>query len=342
MASDPISGRFTESLAGYRVPAKIRKVLPSGLVRSMQQLRNRLVKALVTRTMPGNGTFEQPQAERLASASLSIIVPIHDAPFVTKRCLASLQRYAQGSEIILIDDGSKLAQTTSTIREFAQRNAWKIRHNETSTGHSAACAAGVQLASRPYLCLLNSDTVVTHRSWRAVTEAFEGDCSIGVVGPSTSSSGNEQTLDVAKRCVFSWNDDEICAFAEKLTLSPLQPVDLSWVSGFAFFIRSSLWNKLGGFDRNLRDHANEIELCKRVKDSGCRTVWVRSSYIHHFGNQSYGELMSAGEIKSREMAAFQYIRDMHHWLPWSWTDLSRSDVSQTTERTENEAANSGS
>lgn len=319
MASDPTSRGLTQSLAAYRVTGRIRRVLPPGLVRAMQELRDRAVKTLVSRSLPAHASFEPSPEERLASASVSIVVPIHDAPVVTKRCLASLQRYAQNSEIILIDDGSRTAETTNMIREFSDRNGWKMRRNDVAAGHSAACATGVGLASRPYICLLNSDTVVTHRGWRAITEAFESDPSIGVVGPSTSSSGNEQTLDVPKRCRFHWNESEICAFAERLAMAPLQPavVDLPFISGFALFIRSSLWQELGGFDQNLKDYANEIELCKRVRDSGCRTVWVRSSYIHHFGNQSYGEVMSDDEIYSRSMAAFQYVRNTHKWLPWS-------------------------
>jgi GT2 family glycosyltransferase len=319
VALDPISGSLTESLAAYRVPGKIRKVLPPGLVRAMQQLRDRLVRTLVSRSLPEHATFEQPHEERLASASVSIIVPIHDAPLVTRRCLVSLQRCAQNSEIILIDDGSRIVETTNVIREFSDRNGWKVSRNEKAAGHSAACATGARLASRPYLCLLNSDTVVTHRSWRAITEAFASNPSIGVAGPSTSSSGNRQTLDVAKRCRFSWNDYEICAFAERLAGARLQPliVDLPWISGFAFFIRSSLWGQLGGFDQKLGDYLNEVELCKRAANSGYRTVWVRSSYVHHFGNQSYGEVMSAREIHSRTLVALQYVRNRHNWLPWS-------------------------
>ncbi len=318
MTSDPIPRGLTQSLAAYRVPGKIRRALPPGLVRAMQQLRDRAVKTLVSRSLPARASFEQSPEERLASARVSIVVPIHDAPAVTRRCLVSLQHRAQDSEIILIDDASRMGETTSVIREFSERNGWKVIRNDTAAGHSAACAAGARVAGRPYLCLLNSDTVVTHRSWRAITEAFDGDPSIGIAGPSTSSSGNEQTLDVPKRCRFHWNENEMCAFAERLAAAALQPaiVDLPFISGFALFIRSSLWKELGGFDPNLKDYANEIELCKRAGNSGRRTVWVRSSYIHHFGNQSYGKVMSAGEIYSRSIAAFQYVRNTHQWLPW--------------------------
>jgi GT2 family glycosyltransferase len=254
---------------------------------------------------------------RAASGSMSIIVPIHDAPLVTRRCLASLERDATKSEIILVDDGSKLAETTELVQKSSSRNGWKVVRSEEPRGHSAACAAGARFATRPYLCLLNSDTVVTPWCWRAIQEVFDTDSSIGVAGPCTSSSGNEQTLDLASKCCLYWNDSQICAFAERLTVAPLQPVifDLPWISGFALFIRSGLWKTLGGFDQNLKNYLNDVELCKRVTNLGYRTVWVRSAYIHHLGNQSHPKILSAAEVQSALLPYLQYIRNKHRWEP---------------------------
>ena len=144
---------------------------------------------------------------------------------------------------------------------------------------------GAEIASRPYLCLLNSDTLVTPWCWYTVKEAFEGDSAIGVAGPSTSESSNEQTVEMAAHCWFYWHDSPICSFAELLTAAYPNPAicDLPWASGFAFFIRRDLWQRLNGFDEHLADYGNELELCKRVRNirlSGGVGA-VRSSYIHH-------------------------------------------------------------
>jgi GT2 family glycosyltransferase len=304
------SNSTSQQFAAWRLPGFIRNALPKVIIGGMQKVKTRVL----SRGLPRNGVFEQPLEHKLASASMSIVVPIHDAPLVTKRCLASLERDATKSEIVLLDDASKLAETANIIREFSSRNAWKVIWNAKAGGHSAACRAGACLASRPYICLLNSDTVVTPWCWRAIEQAFEADPAIGVAGPSTcNSGGNDQNLDVAASCRYYWNDSQICAFAEQLTAAPPQPVilDVAWVSGFAFFIRRSLWEQLQGFDRNIPDYGNEVELCKRVTNKGYRTVWVRSSYIHHFGRQSYANEISDQEVRSRAAAASEYIRRRH-------------------------------
>jgi len=175
-----------------------------------------------------------------------------------------------------------------------------------------ACATGAGLASRRYVCLLNSDTVVTPWCWLPIEEAFESDTRIGVAGPSTSRSGTRQALRVARDCRFEWNDNQICGFADRLRKSPLlrTSIDLPWIGGFALFARRSVWQELGGFNQNLADYGNEIELCNRVRRAGHRTVWVRRAYIHHFAAQSYGQVMARQEIEQRRLAGAQYARQM--------------------------------
>lgn len=299
------SPRSARTLATRFIPRPIKSVF--------YPMRARLLSRGLSR-----GRAVEPCAEdKQASGSMSIVVPIHDAPVVTTRCLESLERDAANAEIILVDDGSKLSQTTGLIQRLGSRNGWKLIRHEEPRGHSAACAAGARQATRPYLCLLNSDTVVTPWCWRAIKDAFESDLSIGVAGPSTSSSGNEQTLDIATNCRSYWNDNQIRAFAERLTTAAFQPfiVDLPWISGFAFFMRRSLWENLGGFDDNLPGYWNDIELSKRVVNSGYRTVWVRSAYIHHLGSQSYRKTLPGPEIEARLLARLEYIRDKHKWDP---------------------------
>lgn len=287
--------------------------LPQGFKAALYPIRARILSRGLSRVR-----FVKPSVDcAAASASMSIIVPIHDAPFVTRRCLASLERDATKSEIILVDDGSKFEETTELIQKSSSRNGWKVVRHEEPRGHSAACAAGARLASRPYLCLLNSDTVVTPWCWETIREVFDADSSIGVAGPSTSSSGNAQTLDIASKCCLYWNDSQICEFAERLTVAPLHPVifDLPWISGFALFIRTSLWEELGGFDQHLKNYLNDVELCKRVTNLGYRSVWVRSAYIHHLGNQSCPKKVSAAEVQSGMLSYLQYVRNKHKWEP---------------------------
>lgn len=295
-------------LLAWHVPAFVRNLLPAAALDRIRRVR----VGLLSRHLPRHAEFAQSREEVEASAGMSVIVPIRDAPEVTRRCLGSLEKYATQAQIVLVDDGSVLPATLAMVAEFSVRNGWEVVRHEQSHGHSQACAAGARLAARPYLCLLNSDTVVTPWCWRGPKELFEIEPNIGVAGPSTSLSPTAQALPLANYCRHYWTDSEIWGFASVTTGNCPEPVwvELPWVSGCALFIRRGLWEELGGFDPHLPDYGNEVELCKRVSKMGYRSVWVRNSYIHHFGQQSYGTLRERS-IFSRILAAKRYIARKH-------------------------------
>jgi len=141
---DARSGSSVQRLPVWRLPGLIRAVLSRAAIDAMSPIRVRVL----SRNLSRKSVFEQTPEHRLASASMSIVVPIHDAPLVTKRCLASLERDATKSEIVLVDDGSRIAETGHVIREFSSRNGWNVIWNAEPRGHSVACAAGAHLASR--------------------------------------------------------------------------------------------------------------------------------------------------------------------------------------------------
>lgn len=256
--------------------------------------------------------------ERVATSRLSIIVPVHDAPNVVSRCLTRLLRYSGNAQVIVVDDGSRLCETRSGLAGAQQRRPdWLFIQHPEPLGHSRACEAGVRLAQRDILCLLNSDAFVTSRSWAGVLGCFN-DLRVAVAGPLTSSAPTSQQVPAANANRFRWKDEELDAFAECLTRpfrsrtpNPLlgkSTYRVELVNGFAFFVRRSVWSEMGGFDPLLRDYGNEDEFCKRALRAGYHLKVSRASYIHHLGKQSFG-----GEGESAERESESYRVQQRHF-----------------------------
>ena len=249
------------------------------------------------------------EEERHSSGMISVVVAVHDSLDVTRRCLNSLEQYGGGAEIIIVDDGSKLETVRQLLDVACSRNGWKLLRNEKASGHSRASEAGAAIATRPYICLLNSDTVVTPRSWYGIARAFEVSPKIAVAGPSTSQTPTAQEVRRALFCRRHWSDEQIWSFAERYTrrhhADPI--VDLPVAGGFAFFVRRSIWDQMKGFDKNLADYGNETELCRRLLREGYRIAWSRASYIHHLGSESYGKTLGIKTIRERCLEADSYI-----------------------------------
>lgn len=272
-------------------------------------MRARLLSIGLSRS----GTFDQPEDEIEASRDISVIVAIHDSPEVTRRCLESIDKYGANAEIILVDDGSQLQETIDLIQDHEQRNGWIVIRHKQPKGHSRSCEAGSRLATRPYLCFLNSDTVLTPWSWRGAKEAFDLDPRIAVTGPTTSWAATKQKIRRAEYCRNYWSNSQIYAFAKKYisNLPPRASTELPYVGGFAFFIRRKIWEEFEGFDNKLTDYGNENELFKRLSEKGFRIVMTQNSYIHHFGRASYGTVMSKETMKRRQLSAQAYIDRLH-------------------------------
>ncbi len=283
----------------------LREHIPESVKQAIRLLRSRFLSIGLRQSE----MFVQSESELEASGYMSVVVAIHDSPDVTRRCLASLERYGGNAEIILIDDCSQLEETINLINEYGERNKWITIRHDKAMGHSRVCEAGCSLATRPYLCLLNSDTVITPWSWRASKQAFESDPMVAVTGPSTSWAATPQIIQRASYCRLYWSDSQINAFAKKYIELQEEPLweDLSRISGFAFFVRRTLWQSYGGFDSNLPDYGNESELCARILRDGHRLVWTKNSYIHHFGQGTYVKLIGKKALSERRMAAQKYI-----------------------------------
>ena len=289
-----------------------RKYIPEPIKKIYQLIRPKLLSIGLAHC----GPFDQPKEEVEASRVFSAVIAIHDSPEVTRRCLESIDKYGANAEVILVDDGSQLQETVDLIQDYEQRNGWIVLRHKEPKRHSRSCEAGSRLATRPYLCFLNSDTVLTPWSWRGAKEAFDSDPRIAVTGPTTSWTATKQAIRRAAYCRNYWTNSQIYAFAKKYisNLPPRTRIELPYVGGFAFFVRRELWNDFGGFDEKLPDYGNETELCKRLSIGGFRIVWTQNSYIHHFGEASYGRIMNKNNIQQKRIAANDYIDSVHNRL----------------------------
>lgn len=260
--------------------------------------------------LPSWKKYYSSNEEMSSGKEVSVIIPVRNSYEITKRCLNSLVRFGTTTQVIIVDDSSDCPQTKSLLIEYCHKHNWKLIQQEKAMGHSIACETGAKIAKSKYLCFLNSDTFVTPWTWLPAVMAFNKYPEIGVTGPSTSYAATKQCLRRAMYCRHYWTDNQICAYAEQYVkhYRASQPIEMyNGVSGFCFFIRTDLWYKLNGFDPALPDYGNESELFQRVQKNGKRVVWLRNSYVHHFGNASYGKIFTYGQLSMRRKAAKEYI-----------------------------------
>lgn len=67
-------------------------------------------------------------------------------------------------------------------------------------------------------------------------------------------------------------------------------IETFWASGGCMFVRADLYHQLGGLDKELYAHMEEVDLCWRMKNAGYRIAYCGSSTVYHVGGSviSYG------------------------------------------------------
>ncbi len=67
-------------------------------------------------------------------------------------------------------------------------------------------------------------------------------------------------------------------------------IETFWAGGGCMFVRSDIYHQLGGLDKDLYAHMEEVDLCWRMKNAGYRIAYCGASTVYHIGGSviSYG------------------------------------------------------
>ena len=58
------------------------------------------------------------------------------------------------------------------------------------------------------------------------------------------------------------------------------------VTGACMMTRHELWDKVGGFSEDFPLNYNDVDYCLKVRDEGCRTVYVPEAELYHYESAS--------------------------------------------------------
>lgn len=64
------------------------------------------------------------------------------------------------------------------------------------------------------------------------------------------------------------------------------PIDITWATGAALFVRTDVYLTVGGLDAKFFAHMEEIDLCWRIHLAGYKIKAVTSSMVYHLGGGS--------------------------------------------------------
>lgn len=218
---------------------------------------------------------------------IAAIVVTYDSEETLDACLRRLRAAEGVVEIRVVDNNSRDASM-----EIAQRHALadpRLRFiaNPDNPGFAVACNQGVRDSNAPVLAFVNPDCFVEgdSLSWllthaAAIRLRDGADALLGA-----DLVGEDGVRDAAARR----RDPDFAAMLRDrsrarlgLAVDPmraLQPVDA--VSGALMLLPRTLFDRVGGFDAAYRLHAEDLDLCRRVRDAGATVACANDVRVVH-------------------------------------------------------------
>lgn len=190
-------------------------------------------------------------------------------------------------EIVVIDNAS-----TDDSVQYLRENfpSVKIVQNAANFGYTKGYNEGLKHLTADYFVLLNSDVEVAPGWIEPVIELMESDRQIAVCQPKLLQFANRSTFEYAG-AAGGWLDYLGYPFAKGRLFDVCEKDEgqydraepVFWASGAAMFVKSSVYNELGGLDEYFFAHQEEIDFCWRAQLAGYKVYVCPASVVYHVG-----------------------------------------------------------
>lgn len=250
---------------------------------------------------------------------ISVLIVSWNTRDYLARCLRAVPG-ASGTltvEIIVVDNGSSDGSQAMLAEEFPHVRVIQSREN---VGFGKASNIGVQASRGRTLLILGSDCELQPVSLPPMVVELDRDPSIGMVLCRILNPDGSLQPSVHESFPSPWSQLGDLFFLPSLryavyrrpalhrwllraTLKAhLRTRDVAWGGGMCMLVRRNLFLSLGGFDERFFMYCEDMDLCKRIREAGCRVRYLAEpSAIHGWGKstEQVPERMLCESYKSR-------------------------------------------
>jgi GT2 family glycosyltransferase len=229
---------------------------------------------------------------------VSVIIPTRDGIEVLERCIRSIEKRTDypNYEILIVDNGSSKPET---MKFFATLRHRVVRLDEPFN-YSRLNNYGAQQARGDFLLLLNNDTEVISPGWmRAMLELCHLP-GVGIVGaklyyPDRTIQHAGVVLGIKGVAGHSHKHfpGRNRGYFDSLTCIR----NYSAVTAACMLVRRDAFERVGGFDEELRVAFNDVDFCIRVREKGYRIAWTPYAELYHPESATRGFDLDPREIE---------------------------------------------
>ena len=216
------------------------------------------------------------------NADIAAVVVTHQSAATIGECLSRL-RAAEGiAEIRVVDNASGDGTLDIVQREAIADPRLRFVANPDNPGFAVACNQGAADSQSPWLAFVNPDCFVEADSL-ALLRGHAASLVNALVGADLV--GEDGVRDAAARrrdpdfAAMLRDPSQARLGVEVDPAQAMQPVDA--VSGALLLLPRALFDRIGGFDQGYRLHAEDLDLCRRVREAGATVACANDVRVLH-------------------------------------------------------------
>jgi hypothetical protein len=230
-------------------------------------------------------------------------------------------------EIIVVDNASTDGTAEVIRSEFAAHRELHFIRNSQNRMYAAANNIGYENSRGRHICFLNTDTEVLRNTMEPLLEFLRSHPRAGMAaGRFMNSDGSLQRLyrrfpnlgtiffnythigKLADHWFLSHSFQRNYLYGDKLFNRPTQ---VDQVGTACAVLPRRVLEEIGPFDDRFRLYFNDVDLCRRLKQSGWETWVVPSAMIIHYGSRSTSLLERQVDKDEFLQGLFYYFRKHH-------------------------------
>jgi GT2 family glycosyltransferase len=201
--------------------------------------------------------------------------------------LPSVVNFSTQATIFVADNAST---DDSIVTIQANFPTVQIIQNKDNYGFAKGYNDALKNLDYDLYALVNSDIEVTENWLQPIVEKFQNEPTTAILQPKILDFKNKSNFEYAgaaggfiDQYGFPFCRGRIFNSIEKDLKQYDDECEIFWASGACFFIKSSVFHQLDGFDEDFFAHQEEIDLCWRAINSGHHIQYTSKSVVYHVG-----------------------------------------------------------
>lgn len=218
---------------------------------------------------------------------IAVVILNWNGEKLLEQFLPSIVKHSPEADIYLADNAST-DDSISYVKAFFP--TVQIIKNESNLGFAEGYNEALKSVDAAIFALVNSDIEVTENWLKPIIETFDNEPKTAIVQPKILDYKRKDYFEYAgaaggfiDKYGYPFCRGRIFNTLEKDNGQYNDNCEIFWASGACFFIRSSVYKELKGFDGEFFAHQEEIDLCWRAFNKGFKIKYNSQSVVYHVG-----------------------------------------------------------